>query len=245
MASTRVLKLALLISLFLFVSSACTLGPGNLAINQASDLGRRELRRIAILPVDAPPVSREPATPLASAQAVKARAAERAAGSIMTALLYRTVSGLQPWQLVSEREVKEVEPGISGEGGQAERARKLGELVYADAVLFGRVLHFRERVGEELGVESPASVSFVLYLLDVKRGDIVWSARFDETQRALTEDVLAVGKFAQRGARWLTAEELAQEGVRDALESLSQAMRRETEPPLISPSSSAPVPQGE
>ena len=106
------------------------------------------------------------------------------------------------------------------------QARKLGELVYADAVLFGRILRFRERVGEDLGVSSPASVAFTLQLLDVKRSDIIWTAEYQETQKALSENLFAIGDFTRRGAKWVKAEELARDGVHKAVEQLHQMLYR-------------------
>jgi hypothetical protein len=76
---------------------------------------------------------------------------------------------------------------------------------------------YRERIGNEWGAKSPASVAFVLELIDVRRGDVVWSARFDETQKPLSENIFALGSVGERGFRWLTAEQLAQEGVRKAV----------------------------
>ena len=111
-------------------------------------------------------------------------------------------------------------------GSPESRARHLGQLVYADAVISGRVVRFRERVGEAMGAKSPASVAFVLDLYDVKRGDLAWEARFDETQKALTENLLGLGSFSARGLRWLSAEELSQEGIKKAVEELHQALVR-------------------
>jgi hypothetical protein len=69
-------------------------------------------------------------------------------------------------------------------------------------------------------------VAFVLEAWDVKRGDAVWSARFDETQKPLSENLFGIGQFASRGVRWVTAEELAQEGVKKAVDQLHQALYR-------------------
>jgi hypothetical protein len=106
------------------------------------------------------------------------------------------------------------------------RSRQIGQMVYADAVLTGRVQRYRERVGDEWGAKSPASVAFVLDLIDVRRGDVIWSARFDETQKSLSENIFAIGDIGQRGVRWLTAEQLTQEGVRKALAQLHQIIVR-------------------
>ncbi|HEX9444423.1 MAG TPA: hypothetical protein VGA73_09900, partial [Candidatus Binatia bacterium] len=75
-------------------------------------------------------------------------------------------------------------------------------------------------------VMSPASVAFVLEAWDVKRGDVIWTARFDETQKSLSENLLNIGQVASRGVRWVTAEELAQEGVKKAVAQLHQALYR-------------------
>jgi len=107
------------------------------------------------------------------------------------------------------------------------RLRQLGEAVYADAVLVGRVRRFRERVGDEWGVKSPASVAFVLDLVDVRRGDVIWSASFDETQKSLSENIFAIGDIiSERGVRCLTAEQLAHEGVKKAVAQLHQLIAR-------------------
>jgi hypothetical protein len=81
---------------------------------------------------------------------------------------------------------------------------------------------FRERVGAEWGIKSPASVAFVLDLVDVRRGDIVWSARFDETQKSPAENIFVLGDIGQRGVKWLSAEQLAESGVRKAIAQLHE-----------------------
>jgi len=106
------------------------------------------------------------------------------------------------------------------------RLRRIGEMVYADAVMIGRVQRYRERVGNELGVKSPASVAFVLDLIDVRRGDVIWSARFDETQKPLSENIMAIGDIGQRGIKWLTADQLMQDGVKKAVAQLQQLLVR-------------------
>jgi hypothetical protein len=93
-------------------------------------------------------------------------------------------------------------------------------------VITGRMLRYRERVGSDLGVQSPASVAFTLDLIDVQRGDVIWSTRFDETQKGLSENILSLGDIRERGLRWLTAEQLAQDGVRKAIHQLHQAIVR-------------------
>jgi hypothetical protein len=133
------------------------------------------------------------------------------------------MEALPRWRIVSDREVREVTAKMAT-GQLKKQAGKVGSEVHADAVLFGRVIRFNERVGAAGGVKSPASVAFDLFLLDVKMGDIIWSARFRETQEPLSENILALGKFAQRRARWLTAEELAREGIKKVILKLHRTL---------------------
>jgi hypothetical protein len=58
-------------------------------------------------------------------------------------------------------------------------------------------------------------VAFTLYLIDVANGRMPWTASFVETQRPLSENILDTRRFLQRGAKWLTADELARWGVKE------------------------------
>lgn len=113
---------------------------------------------------------------------------------------------------------------------EAARLRRLGELVYADAVMTAQVRRYRERIGNEVGAKSPASVAFVVDLFDVRRGDIVWSGRFDETQKALSENIFAIGDVSQRGLKWLSADQLMLEGVKKVVNQLHQVLVRSPNP---------------
>ena len=89
-----------------------------------------------------------------------------------------------------------------------------------DAVLMGYIFRFRERVGTSYAIESPASVSFALFLVDVVDGQVVWHSQYEETQDALFNNLLALDKFIKRKARWVTARELAVEAIADTLSTL-------------------------
>ena len=212
----------LLLPLILFLVS-CSLGPSNLQSSHTGDLAARGIKRIAVYPLDTFLGEETIRVPYAASPSSGLGA--RSAPVVVTRHLYNAMAGLPQWQIVSDREVKEVETMVP-KGSPESRARHLGQLVYADAVISGRIVRFRERQGEAMGATSPASVAFVLELYDVKLGESVWKARFDETQQALTENLLGLGTFSSRGLRWLTAEELAQEGIKKALEELHQALVR-------------------
>lgn len=86
----------------------------------------------------------------------------------------------------------------------------------ADVLAVGRLDRYRERSGEAMGSQRPASVAFDVELLDAS-GQPLWRGRFDETQRSLTESVLQASRYPGRGTRWLTATEFAQWGIREVV----------------------------
>lgn len=82
----------------------------------------------------------------------------------------------------------------------------------ADAVLLGVTTRFREREGEALGSRRPASVRFEVVVHSAPAGEKLWSAAFDETQLALSANVLRTRHYPGGGTRWLSADELARWG---------------------------------
>lgn len=214
--------------LVLVLLYGCTFAPGNLQSKYSSDLESRRIRRIAVLPPEAPAIA--PTTPAAKTGLPSLSSADTPSqkdhSDILARQIYSAMASLPNWQIVADTEVQQVEqtsPSAVGAG----RLKQLGELVFADAVLVGRMQRFRERVGDEWGARSPASVAFVLDLVDVRRGDIIWTARFDETQKPLSENIFAISQISQRGIRWLSAEQLAQAGVKQAIDQLHQILTRE------------------
>lgn len=86
-----------------------------------------------------------------------------------------------------------------------------------DAILTGHLFHFKERVGTAYSVESPASVAFSLFLIRVTDGRVLWRGIFEETQQSLLENILKIGSFFKRKARWVTAREMAAEGLENLI----------------------------
>jgi hypothetical protein len=64
-------------------------------------------------------------------------------------------------------------------------------------------------------VEKPASVFFEIQLYRTVDGMMVWKGVFDKTQKSLMENVLGASYFVKDRGRWLTAKELAAEGMAD------------------------------
>jgi len=111
---------------------------------------------------------------------------------------------------------------LSATGGTVmlnrEELNRLGQQMGADAVLLNYVYRFKERVGKGFSAASPASVAFDMHLIRVMDGRLIWSANFDETQQSLGQNLYQLGSFISRGGRWITAEEMADTGLKKILE---------------------------
>jgi len=108
---------------------------------------------------------------------------------------------------------------------QLRLVQALGKELGVDAVLYGKLFRFEDRIGGPYGVERPASVTFTLYLIRTKDGAVLWRYAFSETQQPLTENLFKAGLYKKTGMRWLTAEELAKIGIEQALKDLKKRIR--------------------
>jgi hypothetical protein len=82
-----------------------------------------------------------------------------------------------------------------------------------DAVLTGVITRYNDRQGNALLVDQPASVAYEAFLISARDGEILWRARFDETQKPLLDNLLLAGRFFQGGGVWQTNDTLARIGL--------------------------------
>jgi len=106
---------------------------------------------------------------------------------------------------------------IDAKRGYKDDTIKLAKIFKADAVLMGYVTKYSEREGKEYGSMKPASVSFHLFLYSGKDGSLLWNGSYRETQQALSENLFNLGLYIRRGFKWLSADELAQWGLKEVL----------------------------
>ena len=105
-------------------------------------------------------------------------------------------------------------------GNALEKWAEVGRCMQADVLLIPQLLFWSEREGGPMGIEKPASVTLELFLLDVRTSQLLGRYRFEETQTSLTSNLLTLDKFVNRGGKWITANELAAEGIRAGLKDL-------------------------
>jgi hypothetical protein len=95
-----------------------------------------------------------------------------------------------------------------------------------DAVLTGVIIRYEDRQGSALAVDRPASVAYDAYLISARDGEMLWRARFDETQRPLLDNLLLIGRFLHGGGVWQSSDTLARIGLERVLETFPGIARR-------------------
>lgn len=149
------------------------------------------------------------------------------AGAAVTAQIYGVLANRRDFRFVPDLAVADAirDPAVRGAPTLIDRARALSRAVATDAVLFGQVSRFEERIGTKYGATRPASVAFDLALLEAATGEVVWRGQFAQTQEPLTSNVLQLWMFWRGGPRWLTARELTRLGVERLFEDMSKTVR--------------------
>lgn len=135
----------------------------------------------------------------------------------ITSLFIKKLIGTGYSLVPKEMVVKTLPSGETLEEKPEILAQRLALQLRSDSVLMGWVFRYRERIGNAWGARQPASVAFVALLFNGRDGELLWRGRFDETQQPLSEDILALSSFVRRGGRWVTARELAADGVNRVL----------------------------
>jgi hypothetical protein len=107
--------------------------------------------------------------------------------------------------VTTDKELFQDMPG----GNRLSMIQNIGRKFDCDAVLTCNINRYVERKGKKYAIESPASVAFECKLIEVKTGRAACFLNFDETQQALTDNLLA----ASLRLKWLTAEELLNDGL--------------------------------
>jgi hypothetical protein len=173
---------------------------------------------------------REPITRVAVAPfratgglALTPESAAGASSSIATALVARYVSEALASRGVAVVPADDVARALAIESTANSRLvpRAVAQLVArefgADALLLGEVSRFEERSGQAAGTLHPAGVGFEVTLYTAPGSKKLWNGVFNETQRALSENLLSNYRYPGGGMRWLTAEELAQWGAEETV----------------------------
>jgi hypothetical protein len=207
---TRALALALGLALL-----ACA---NEIAPDEVHDVDPKTLTRIAVLPFLPSPDFRGGAD---SGTATGGEAAEAAAR--VTRIVSESFAAIG-FDVIPASDVVQLFEAAGRpvpHGDPAAFAQTVAREFGATSALSGTVYRYHQRHGGDLGATRPASVGIELVLRVAPGARQLWSARFDHTQQALSENALVASRYPGGGTRWLTAEELTRWGLEAAARKLA------------------------
>ncbi len=102
-------------------------------------------------------------------------------------------------------------------GGKIGTIKEIGVRAQCDSVLVTSLNTYRQRQGGSYAVDAPASVAFEMQLFEASTGRGLWGATFSETQTSLMSNLFSFGKAISRGFKWVTVEELAEQGMQEKI----------------------------
>ena len=198
-------KSILLAILTLVLTSACAK-----QVSQTDkDALPSEVRTIVVLPtVPLPETNAAEAAPHASKQL-------QGGVETMNQLLGEYFANNTKVHLLSNEEVDSHTTKYNAD--QSDQALAIARDLKSEAVMILHLNRFRERRGGDYSVQEPASVAFDYLLVHTETGKTLCASTFEETQQSITENLLSLRRIAKRGFKWITAADLAREGVIEKL----------------------------
>jgi hypothetical protein len=144
----------------------------------------------------------------------KAQALEQGA-AYATDVIDRELRGNPKVRIINSFQVDSLVSDVSG--GISGTVAALGQKLQCDGVLLTTVSRYQQREGTEYSVDAPAAVEFSMVLRHSARGNILWSADFREEQESLLSNLFSFSKAQKRGFKWVTAEQLMEQGIKERL----------------------------
>lgn len=211
-----VLPLFMLLSLLFY--NGC--GPKYVSSTTSPKWNEVKIARVAVVPFIIAPDGGE--------KGLRSAKVDPAGVALITAMFLRGMEGLGYSMIPFDDETKE---RLSPQGTLPfEVIKSIGEKTGSEAILTGIVTRYEDREGGPVGVRKPASIGFEANLISTVDGTILWSGRYAETQKSLVEDLSMFFTFLRRRGKWLSAEELAKDGVDQVLKSLPKSPLVNTKP---------------
>jgi len=126
---------------------------------------------------------------------------------VLNVLLKEELAGKKV-QFVGENDVEMGSPSL-------EKARAVADQYQCNTVLDVTLSRYEERIGGDYGVKQPAAVTFAYRLIETGEGRVLCHGRFDERQQSVMENLFTLSKAKSRGMTWLSAKDLARDGLRE------------------------------
>lgn len=215
------------LSVIVFACLLISMGCSHNGITAQSEIKKYQFKRLLLLPIkNSSALQGNGETvlcPLCGAVYITG-IVENGAETFITERLKSVLDGWTSITLIPDEQYQAIRSHIISSKPDSVTERELltaiGRDLNADAILSGSVYKFKNRVGNDYAVESPASVGFHLDLLETQSGRVIWSRRYEETQQALSENLFGLGSFFMRKGKWVTVEDLAVSGLEKMIETI-------------------------
>ena len=168
---------------------------------------------------EVPPIRTIAVVPASASPAMGGDGAAQAP-PVLSRLLAEAVAREGSWKIAAAERVKSVLGALPADSPET-RAGAVAKRVGADAAITATVIEFRERQGSDYGVSEPASVALQVLLVPAGAQQAAWRADYSYTQEPLAYNLWNFWGVLRGGAKWLTAEEIAQIGVEEAVRRLA------------------------
>lgn len=96
----------------------------------------------------------------------------------------------------------------------------VGQCMQVDFLLVPQMLDIQARTGGEMGTDVPAGVVMDFFLIETKSPRLISRSHFAETQESLSSNLWEFSTWMKRKGKWVTAPQLAQEGMQNAIKEL-------------------------
>lgn len=204
---TSSLVQAVLACLLMFMLASCG-GTSAVPTEEQRQAAISQVPCLVVLPVE---------TELQDDQAVRYdRAALLEQGAAyMDTILAEQLNGRGHVRVLSSRQLTALMPEYDND--RQTLIERIGSEVKCNAVLITTLTRYQPRIGGDFGVDQPASVAFAMKLYDVRQGTVLWSTTFAETQQSLLSNLMSFGTAVKRGFRWITAEDMVEQGIIDKI----------------------------
>ncbi|MCP4340486.1 MAG: hypothetical protein GY799_16755 [Desulfobulbaceae bacterium] len=204
----KIISLILLYGCVVLLLSACSSKSENEGDRQVQ-AAVEPLSCIAVLPARTS-VDQDETVVYAEAQSLEQGA------TYATGIIKDELKGNPKVRILSSNQIAALVPEISG--GISGTVAALGQKLNCDGVLLTTVRRYTQREGTEYSADSPAAVDFDMVLRDSGSGNVLWSADFREKQQSFLSNIFSFTKAKSRGFKWITVEELMEQGIKERLD---------------------------
>lgn len=101
--------------------------------------------------------------------------------------------------------------------GRMQQFQTIAQATRCEGVMETTISRYRDRIGSTMSATVPAAAAFSMELVEGESGTGVWSASFNETQQALTENIFSFKKAESRHFQWIPVDQLVRDGIKSRL----------------------------